>query len=194
MGHEYDMGPEEGRKARKQKKTPEQRELLESAYQEHKYPSDAIRQVLAEQTSLTDKQLQMWFVHRRRKDRKDDAPAPGAAAGTDFPESVPAAVLAGETGDMALLAGREEEDYDDQSPACIPAAAKFAKKARANAVGLSRGDEPVAVPMEKKRRGRLPGFKKKGVRAFADLYDDGEDEEDDDERPIAQLGNVGKGA
>ena len=35
------------------------------------YPSEATRAELSEKLSLTDRQLQMWFCHRRLKDKKE---------------------------------------------------------------------------------------------------------------------------
>lgn len=37
------------------------------------YPSEAIRAELSEKLGLTDRQLQMWFCHRRLKDKKEAA-------------------------------------------------------------------------------------------------------------------------
>lgn len=39
------------------------------------YPSEAIRAELSEKLGLTDRQLQMWFCHRRLKDKKEGGPA-----------------------------------------------------------------------------------------------------------------------
>lgn len=39
------------------------------------YPSEATRGELAVKLGLSDRQLQMWFCHRRQKDRKAVAPA-----------------------------------------------------------------------------------------------------------------------
>lgn len=35
------------------------------------YPSEAVRAQLSESLGLTDRQLQMWFCHRRLKDKKE---------------------------------------------------------------------------------------------------------------------------
>lgn len=37
------------------------------------YPSEATRAELSEKLGLTDRQLQMWFCHRRLKDKKEHA-------------------------------------------------------------------------------------------------------------------------
>lgn len=39
------------------------------------YPSEAIRAELSEKLGLSDRQLQMWFCHRRLKDKKEGGPA-----------------------------------------------------------------------------------------------------------------------
>ncbi|KAK3165036.1 hypothetical protein QOZ80_1AG0028110 [Eleusine coracana subsp. coracana] len=51
-------------------KTPYQLEVLESTYAVEQYPSEALRMELSAKIGLTDRQLQMWFCHRRLKDRK----------------------------------------------------------------------------------------------------------------------------
>lgn len=48
---------------------------------EDRYPSETVRNDLSAQLNLTDKQLQMWFCHRRLKDRKEkDEDSPSAVA------------------------------------------------------------------------------------------------------------------
>uniref|UniRef100_A0A0E0HCK4 Homeobox domain-containing protein n=1 Tax=Oryza nivara TaxID=4536 RepID=A0A0E0HCK4_ORYNI len=51
-------------------KTPYQLEVLKRTYTEDLYPNETIRAELSVKLGLTDKQLQMWFCHRRLKDRK----------------------------------------------------------------------------------------------------------------------------
>ncbi|XP_024520101.1 homeobox-DDT domain protein RLT1 isoform X3 [Selaginella moellendorffii] len=51
-------------------KTPSQLEILERVYAEDKYPSEIVRSELSHQLNLTDRQVKMWFCHRRLKDRK----------------------------------------------------------------------------------------------------------------------------
>nr|XP_034595610.1 homeobox-DDT domain protein RLT2-like isoform X2 [Setaria viridis] len=51
-------------------KTPYQLEVLEKTYAVEQYPSEAMRLELSEKIGLSDRQLQMWFCHRRLKDRK----------------------------------------------------------------------------------------------------------------------------
>ncbi|CAA7015765.1 unnamed protein product [Microthlaspi erraticum] len=58
-------------KPKRQMKTPFQLETLEKVYSEETYPSEATRAELSEKLDLSDRQLQMWFCHRRLKDKKD---------------------------------------------------------------------------------------------------------------------------
>ncbi|PKA49656.1 hypothetical protein AXF42_Ash004197 [Apostasia shenzhenica] len=63
--------PEGGDKPPKRKmKSPYQLEILEKTYAMETYPSEALRAELSAKTGLSDRQLQMWFCHRRLKDRK----------------------------------------------------------------------------------------------------------------------------
>ncbi|KAL4387184.1 hypothetical protein GQ457_09G002680 [Hibiscus cannabinus] len=69
-------------KPKRQMKTPVQLEALEKAYALETYPSEATRAELSEKLGLTDRQLQMWFCHRRLKEKKDTPtkkPRKGAA-------------------------------------------------------------------------------------------------------------------
>ncbi|KAJ0257954.1 Homeobox-DDT domain protein RLT1 [Hirschfeldia incana] len=58
-------------KPKRQMKTPFQLQTLEQVYSEETYPSEATRAELSEKLDLSDRQLQMWFCHRRLKDKKD---------------------------------------------------------------------------------------------------------------------------
>ncbi|XP_074564481.1 homeobox-DDT domain protein RLT2 [Curcuma longa] len=63
--------PEGGEKPSKRKmKTPYQLEILEKTYAVETYPTEMQRAELSVKTGLSDRQLQMWFCHRRLKDRK----------------------------------------------------------------------------------------------------------------------------
>eukprot|EP00258_Populus_trichocarpa_P020970 XP_024436989.1 homeobox-DDT domain protein RLT1 isoform X1 [Populus trichocarpa] len=80
------MNSNEGQsKPKRQMKTPFQLQTLENAYATDTYPSDEMRAELSEKLGLSDRQLQMWFCHRRLKDRKENlvkhrkaAPLPGS--------------------------------------------------------------------------------------------------------------------
>ncbi|KAJ4830577.1 hypothetical protein Tsubulata_017033 [Turnera subulata] len=62
-------------KPKRQMKTPYQLETLEKAYAMETYPTEAMRQELSKKLGLNDRQLQMWFCHRRLKDKKDNTPS-----------------------------------------------------------------------------------------------------------------------
>ncbi|CAK7350538.1 unnamed protein product [Dovyalis caffra] len=66
------MNSNEGQsKPKRQMKTPFQLETLERAYATETYPSEEMRAELSEKLGLSDRQLQMWFCHRRLKDKKE---------------------------------------------------------------------------------------------------------------------------
>ncbi|KAF7805973.1 homeobox-DDT domain protein RLT2 isoform X1 [Senna tora] len=79
--------PEGENKTKRKMKTAAQLEILEKTYAAEAYPSEALRADLSVKLGLSDRQLQMWFCHRRLKDRKapaakgpqNDSP-PGAGA------------------------------------------------------------------------------------------------------------------
>lgn len=50
-------------------KTPKQLIALENFYNEHKYPSEAMKLEVAESIGLSEKQVSGWFCHRRLKDK-----------------------------------------------------------------------------------------------------------------------------
>ncbi|KAE7998345.1 hypothetical protein FH972_002900 [Carpinus fangiana] len=62
--------PEVENKTKRKMKTASQLEILEKTYAEEAYPSEALRAELSMKLGLSDWQLQMWFCHRRLKDRK----------------------------------------------------------------------------------------------------------------------------
>ncbi|KAJ8764613.1 hypothetical protein K2173_006695 [Erythroxylum novogranatense] len=57
-------------KTKRKMKTASQLEILEKTYAANMYPPEALRAELSVQLGLSDRQLQMWFCHRRLKDRK----------------------------------------------------------------------------------------------------------------------------
>ncbi|KAL2524213.1 homeobox-1 [Abeliophyllum distichum] len=61
------------KRPKRQMKTPFQLETLEKIYAMEMYPSEATRAELSEKLGLSDRQLQMWFCHRRLKDKKEAA-------------------------------------------------------------------------------------------------------------------------
>ncbi|KAG6722699.1 hypothetical protein I3842_03G173300 [Carya illinoinensis] len=62
--------PEGENKTKRKMKTASQLEILEKTYAAEAYPSEALRAELSTRLGLSDRQLQMWFCHRRLKDRK----------------------------------------------------------------------------------------------------------------------------
>ncbi|CAI0408031.1 unnamed protein product [Linum tenue] len=65
-------GGEGQSKPKRQMKTPFQLETLEKAYASETYPTEVTRLELSQKLGLTDRQLQMWFCHRRLKDRREE--------------------------------------------------------------------------------------------------------------------------
>ncbi|KAL2321127.1 hypothetical protein Fmac_030096 [Flemingia macrophylla] len=78
-------------KPKRQMKTPFQLETLEKAYAVDNYPSETVRAELSEKLGLSDRQLQMWFCHRRLKDKKDlpskKPPPPPKVSADPLPDS-----------------------------------------------------------------------------------------------------------
>lgn len=73
------------------------------------YPSEAIRADLSVKLNLSDRQLQMWFCHRRLKDRKSTTPSKRQrkdSTSTTPVESSKPAVNAGD-----LVAGNEHNSF-----------------------------------------------------------------------------------
>ncbi|KAL1312557.1 hypothetical protein HN51_039184 [Arachis hypogaea] len=66
----------ERKKNKRRLKIPSQIMALEKFYNEHKYPTEEMKQDLAEELGLTEKQISGWFCHIRLKDKqllKDEA-------------------------------------------------------------------------------------------------------------------------
>ncbi|KAK1566908.1 hypothetical protein Q3G72_005921 [Acer saccharum] len=79
--------PEGETKSKRKMKTASQLEILEKTYAVEAYPSDTARAELSVQLGLSDRQLQMWFCHRRLKDRKAP-PAKRLTKGSPSPASL----------------------------------------------------------------------------------------------------------
>ncbi|XP_074333666.1 homeobox-DDT domain protein RLT1-like isoform X2 [Apium graveolens] len=73
------------KKPKRQMKTPFQLETLERTYAAEMYPSEAIRAELSVKLGLSDRQLQMWFCHRRLKDKKEGS---GSGTGKKMPAAL----------------------------------------------------------------------------------------------------------
>ncbi|KAK4484462.1 hypothetical protein RD792_007045 [Penstemon davidsonii] len=78
---EMKNAPEGEPKVKRKMKTPSQLEILEKTYAMDTYPSEAVRAELSIKLGLSDRQLQMWFCHRRLKDRKVKSASSSAIAG-----------------------------------------------------------------------------------------------------------------
>ncbi|CAL9169362.1 homeobox-DDT domain protein RLT2-like isoform X1 [Musa acuminata AAA Group] len=74
-------------------KTPYQLEILENTYTVEAYPSEALRAELSVKTGLSDRQLQMWFCHRRLKDRKVQSARKRRREADSLPPTPPPPVL-----------------------------------------------------------------------------------------------------
>ncbi|CAN1844627.1 Homeobox-DDT domain protein RLT2 [Linum perenne] len=127
-GSEKKSGEGDNKSTKRKMKTASQLEVLERTYAAEAYPSEALRIELSAQLGLSDRQLQMWFCHRRLKDRKGaqaqgkrqrkDSPPPAA------PPPPPAAAL------PAAAQPKEEmvavsEVYREQLPASTSRASPF---------------------------------------------------------------------
>ncbi|GAV74076.1 Homeobox domain-containing protein/DDT domain-containing protein [Cephalotus follicularis] len=96
--------PEEVEQRSKRKmKSASQLEILEKTYAVETYPSEAVRAELSVQLGLSDRQLQMWFCHRRLKDRK---PTPVKRPRKDSPEAV-----GGGIGEEMVVVGEAGNDH-----------------------------------------------------------------------------------
>ncbi|KAG2262034.1 hypothetical protein Bca52824_069113 [Brassica carinata] len=98
-------------KSKRKMKTAAQLEVLENTYKAEPYPSEAIRADLSVQLNLSDRQLQMWFCHRRLKDRKSSTPTKRQRK-----ESTPSSVAesskqAAAVNAADLVAGNEHNSY-----------------------------------------------------------------------------------
>ncbi|KAM7271111.1 hypothetical protein ACFE04_030325 [Oxalis oulophora] len=96
INNKIDEAEEEDNKSSSNKKKPRtmktasQLQLLEQTYAAGAYPSESLRAELSLQLDLTDRQLQMWFCHRRLKDKKpppagvhkDSSPSPSLLVST----------------------------------------------------------------------------------------------------------------
>ncbi|XP_024517144.1 homeobox-DDT domain protein RLT1 isoform X2 [Selaginella moellendorffii] len=162
---------DKGLNTKRKMKTPSQLEILERVYAEDKYPSEVVRAELSTKLSLTDRQLQMWFCHRRLKDRKGDeggAP-PGAPAATSSKKQKrkkdkEAATGAG--GAALLLLPPPPPLPPNPSPASMLGAAVDLPDAKVAAVAAPAGGEEVAkaTTMTTKKEG---GGKKRSAAAMA---------------------------
>eukprot|EP00798_Chlamydomonas_sp_ICE-L_P008199 gene8199-1461_t len=67
---DFDASGGRGTRPKAKAKTPLQKEVLEASYQLNNFPTEEHRAALGERIGLTENQVQVWFGHRRRKDKK----------------------------------------------------------------------------------------------------------------------------
>ncbi|XP_057537451.1 homeobox-DDT domain protein RLT2 isoform X4 [Amaranthus tricolor] len=91
-------------KTKRKMKTPSQLEALEKTYQIASYPSEALRAELSAQLGLSDRQLQMWFCHRRLKDRKPQSSSGGGGGGSSGKRSRKGELLPSVTATVTVAA------------------------------------------------------------------------------------------
>ncbi|KAJ0971612.1 hypothetical protein J5N97_019571 [Dioscorea zingiberensis] len=117
---------------RRMMKSPYQLEILEKTYAVETYPPEALRAELSVKTGLTDRQLQMWFCHRRLKDRKFPPVKKSRREETSPSPPPPAMQLAG--GDMVV--GSASGSGSSHSPSHFPEPRKGAvARAKAARIG-----------------------------------------------------------
>ncbi|EFJ11318.1 hypothetical protein SELMODRAFT_447089 [Selaginella moellendorffii] len=162
---------DKGLNTKRKMKTPSQLEILERVYAEDKYPSEVVRAELSTKLSLTDRQLQMWFCHRRLKDRKGDegGAAPGAPAATSSKKQKrkkDKEAATGAAGAALLLLPPPPPLPPNPSPASMLGAAVDLPDAKVAAVAAPAGGEEVAkaTTMTTKKEG---GGKKRSAAAMA---------------------------
>lgn len=139
----------------RKKKSASQTEVLERAYALEKYPSESTRTVLSRELNLSEKQLQIWFTHRRYKDRRDGIDDEKLMANSrrsklEAQYEQPGSSKKGETID---LNSREDDDSEDGYPAQVLAEEHYDEDLIAdNRNGLDKiygGYEEVVKPKPK---------------------------------------------
>ncbi|KAG8385512.1 hypothetical protein BUALT_Bualt03G0053000 [Buddleja alternifolia] len=129
--------PEGSKRPKRQMKTPFQLEMLEKTYAMEMYPSEATRAELSDKLGLTDRQLQMWFCHRRLKDKKE---AVGMAA---MKPRTP-----GSVGRKSLTASPREESMaaEPGSGRCSGSGSGSASGSGSGSSRFDNGDDTPMVP------------------------------------------------
>lgn len=122
---------QDDKSSRRKIKTPTQLETLEKVFAEEQYPSETVRAELSAQIGLSDRQLQVWFCHRRLKDRKVKEDESPVSVKKQKQEKVGAnetsvAVLASEHTDSTLPGGNH---YAND---CTTTSNRFAQEDAAN--------------------------------------------------------------
>jgi len=115
------QSPEKPKGVSRKKKSASQTEVLERAYASEKYPSETTRSVLSRELNLSEKQLQIWFTHRRYKDRRDgvvDEKLMGNSRRIKCDTKAEKPVSS-KKGEIIDLNSREDDDSEDGYPAQV---------------------------------------------------------------------------
>ena len=81
------------------------------------YPSEALRADLSVQLNLSDRQLQMWFCHRRLKDRKSSTPTKRQRKESTPSSAAESSKQAAAVNAADLVAGNELNSFDSRRTA-----------------------------------------------------------------------------
>eukprot|EP00899_Mesostigma_viride_P017116 jgi/Mesvir1/25405/Mv01440-RA.2 len=132
---------------RKIMKSKSQLDALERQYQEGKYPTEIVRQQLSQRLGLSDRQLQMWFSHRRRRDRREGILPSGDSRVNGTPTG---SIRSGRGGGKQDSPPGSPRDYDepcldDTSISATVAAAKAAEAEAARAEEIAAAAKARAL-------------------------------------------------
>lgn len=154
--------PEKRKGISRKKKSASQTEVLEKAYAVEKYPCEATRSRLTRELDLTEKQLQIWFTHRRYKDRRDgidDEELISKARGSKHDHIHHEDPRASKKREIDLNS-REGEDSEDGHPARVLAEEHYDEEFMGdnpNGLDVSGGEDEPAKPKLKPTPRRRPG-------------------------------------
>ncbi|CAN4084106.1 unnamed protein product [Withania somnifera] len=101
------------KKPKRQMKTPFQLETLERVYAMETYPSEATRAELSEKLGLSDRQLQMWFCHRRLKDKNTSGEPKRSHVLAPKEDLMVAEAASGRDSGSASRSGSESSRFDN---------------------------------------------------------------------------------
>uniref|UniRef100_M4EY35 Homeobox domain-containing protein n=1 Tax=Brassica campestris TaxID=3711 RepID=M4EY35_BRACM len=104
-------------KSKRKMKTAAQLQVLENTYKAEPYPSEALRADLSVQLNLSDRQLQMWFCHRRLKDRKSSTPTKRQRKESTPSSAAESSKQAAAVNAADLVAGNELNSFDSRRTA-----------------------------------------------------------------------------
>lgn len=132
-----------------------------------KYPSETTRSVLSRELSLSEKQLQIWFTHRRYKDRRDGIGDEKLMANSRRGKYDTQAEQPGSSkkGEIIDLNSREDDDSEDGYPAQVLAEEHYDEElitSHRNGLDVGNGGheefvKPISKPTPRRRSGpRIP--------------------------------------